>query len=265
MAHYQGQALAQKREEFKEIGLPMYPSGFHRLKRTDITAVRIPAYSKDFFWVMNVLRYIGFCQNLINANKEGPLIDRRLAEAAWLHILLVKYQDWDPNELTARYGLGNELKEKKRRLQHALEQVSYIDLSSPCGHNCLLQMANRFVAERRCCGDILGQGSREACWFGYSSKKIPLSWFTAYLLMCTFWQDLPDDSDIDHAPHPDGDHITDGDSDAMFGWGEYAESSGGESVGVIGDGAMDEKMGECADAMEQMEMDEDGDAPMDLD
>ena len=51
----------------------------------------------------------------------------------------------------------------------------------------------------------------------------------------------------------------------MFGWGEYAESSGGESVGVIGDGAMDEKMGECADTMEQMEMDEDGDAPMDLD
>jgi hypothetical protein len=51
----------------------------------------------------------------------------------------------------------------------------------------------------------------------------------------------------------------------MFGWGEYAESSEGESVGVIGDGATDEKVGECADAMEQMEMDEDGCAPMDLD
>jgi hypothetical protein len=188
MAHYQGQALAQKREEFKEIGLPMYPSGFHRLKRTDITAVRIPAYyGKDFFWVMNVLHYIGFCQNLINVNRGGPLIDRRLAEAAWLRILLVKYQEWDPNELTARYGMGNELKEKKKQLQHALEQVSYINLSSSCEHNCLLRIANRLVAERRCCGEILGQASREASWFGYWSKKIPLSWFMAGLLMCIFW------------------------------------------------------------------------------
>ena len=45
---------------------------------------------------------------------------------------------------------------------------------------------------------------------------------------------------------------------------ENTESSGYESVRVRVDDVMDERMGECADALEQMDIDEDGGAPMDL-
>jgi len=109
--------------DITDIGVPMFPSGYARLDAVDLKDIKIPFYSKkNFFWIVNKLKYKGFRGDLNDLNK-GAVLGRQVTEAAWLRVLIRSYKKWDPKELSKKFP-GTEMKEKKRMLQEALFEVS---------------------------------------------------------------------------------------------------------------------------------------------
>lgn len=136
-----GQQWEEKRNEFDEYGKVNQHLGFDLVCMINPDEITIPLYlasddkngkkkdekkdkKKKFFWIIDVLGYVAFCQNLVFANRSTHVINKTTADGAWAYLLLLKYREWDPNELTRRYGEGHELEEKQRLLSEALEQVS---------------------------------------------------------------------------------------------------------------------------------------------
>jgi hypothetical protein len=52
---------------------------------------KMPNFSRDFFWVAEILKFKGFCHALQKANKH--VVDHPTVEAAWL--LKTKFQVWE--------------------------------------------------------------------------------------------------------------------------------------------------------------------------
>jgi hypothetical protein len=112
-------SVSTPKYNLKDLGMPMYPSGFNRLMAVDLEGVKLRYYSKkDFFWVVNKLKY-----NDLNALNKDVVLGRQVTEAAWLKVLLRTYTKWDPKELSKKFP-GEEMKEKKRMLREALFEVS---------------------------------------------------------------------------------------------------------------------------------------------
>jgi len=57
------------------------------------TEFKMPNFSRDFFWVAEILKFKGFCHALQMANRH--ILDRPTVEAAWLHTLKAKFQVWE--------------------------------------------------------------------------------------------------------------------------------------------------------------------------
>ncbi len=105
-----------------DVGLPMFASGFRRLLSIDLTHVKVPKYkNRDFHHLVDKIRYVGFRKDLLDQNQHR-VPDRQETEAAYLQVLLDKYQVW-PLERLKKYG-ERALEEKQKLLREALEQVS---------------------------------------------------------------------------------------------------------------------------------------------
>jgi hypothetical protein len=80
---------------------------------------------KHLLYIVEKVGYLRFCGHLVNTNADTPahILDRRMAETAWVKTMLLEYLGWDPNELTTIYG---ERKERIGKEMTWLEGVGQV-------------------------------------------------------------------------------------------------------------------------------------------
>jgi hypothetical protein len=99
---------------------------------TNMPELKILYYRKDFFFIINVVRYCAFCNDLDQYN--GYPVDRVQSEAAWDNLLEQKSKKYDGGWLSRRWP-GKEYLYLDYLLYRAGAQVSS---TSPHLHFCNL-------------------------------------------------------------------------------------------------------------------------------
>jgi hypothetical protein len=56
---------------------------------------------KDYYWVVNILRYVGFCGD-IDYSVKDEFVNRVMADKAWDELLARKLKQWDTKEAEER-------------------------------------------------------------------------------------------------------------------------------------------------------------------
>jgi hypothetical protein len=74
----------------------------HLPKDTQDRHFDAPRYrGKDYVWVVNILRYVGFCQDM-DSSIEDAFVNRVMADRAWDELLAKKWKEWDTKEAEER-------------------------------------------------------------------------------------------------------------------------------------------------------------------
>ena len=162
-----------------DLGSPMHPIGFKRLRDVKIRHIKRPRYTKkDFVYLINVVGYDGFRADLNNAN-PGVVLGRQVTEAAYLSILIGRYVAYDAAQLSEKFP-GGEMEEKQHMLFMALVQVSFRTNIPKTRLIKLIAVRSKSLQERQYrCSDfyrrrrsILEEERAVVAWFGYCCKSL---------------------------------------------------------------------------------------------
>lgn len=111
--------------DFEDIGYPLYPSESRRLEGIPLKHLKLTWYKDDIWHVVKILGYIGFRQDMDEANPVIP-VNRLEMEAAWVKLLYKKYKNYNPTERAREDGhqaMSQIARWKRMLLYHAVSQV----------------------------------------------------------------------------------------------------------------------------------------------